>query len=405
MMRHLVYLIEFIAIVIITAWLFVQPGALTLDWGEYHIETQLVTAFLGFFIIFIMVRILFKTWRFIVLFPTRLFEKSTRMRPKKGIEALTQSILATALHETDTARQEAKRFERFLGGNPIYQALLAYNYLNDGKVEEAIAASQAMKDHEAGDILSWYFQARIAIIEKKDLQALECLQRLFQTHNKSPWVVKNLLKYSLRLHQFAVAQQALKKVERMNLMTSQQINQCQALILYHQAQNNAFTIDQKEDLLERAHRLAPELPHVAIQYSKILRMKDKLKRAKKMIEHSWASYPHPDLIEEYLSIEAATSPKAIMDAVDHVVSNNPNDEQAYLAMAKIALNHGQWGRARAALHDFQERWEASQDVCHLMAQLELMEHGDQTRYREWMERALKAERTNVKETTLETLFG
>jgi HemY protein len=388
-MRLFIVVVELIALVAVAAWLVTQPGSVSLHWGEYHIESSLSVSFLGLAVVFLCLAFILKVWHFIVMLPANVYAYTQKLRPEKGLKALTQSVISTALEEYEQARVEAVRFERYLGDNAVYKGLVAFNYLQEGKLEDARKICETMKNDGDAKTLSWIMEARSALRDGKESLALGSLQSLYQLHEKSPWVIRQLLKCSLKLKLFEVGLDVLKKSERLGILTAPSIKRCKALIFFEQAELESVSLEQKERLLEQAHRLAPELVRVTVQYSKVLRLQDNPKRARKAIEQSWTLHPHGDLLDEYMAIDHEADPKVIMKTASRLVSFNEQDANSYLALAKFALKMQEWSRARAALHDYQEKHEMTTDFCYLMARLELSEHVDHGRYREWIEKAFQ----------------
>jgi len=388
-LRLFIIIAELIALIVVAVWLVAQPGSVTIDVGGYTYQTELYVAFLSLVALFIVVSIVLKAWHFIVLLPARMYAYTQKLRPEKGMRALLQGVIATALEEHDQARAEVARFERNLGENGVQKGLLAFNDLQQGKLDSARVICESMKGDGDEKTLSWILEVHIALKEGKDALALSALQHLYQMHERSPWVLRELLKCSLKLGMYDQALDILKKAERRDVLDPAITKQQRALIHYEQAQAESADLFQKEALLEQAHRLAPDIVKVAVQYAKILRMMEKPKKARKILEQTWTLHPHEDLLEEYITLDHETDPKAIMKVAARLYSYNEHDQNSCLAMAKLAMKLQEWGRARAALHDFQEKYEMTQEACYLMARLELGQHGDQTRYREWMEKAME----------------
>lgn len=387
-MRIFITIAELLVLMAVAIWLVTQPGSVSLEWGEYHMETSLAVTYLAIAAAFLVLAFVLKIWRFIILLPSRMYAYTQKLRPEKGLKALTQSVIAAALEEYDQARNEAYRFERYLGENPVQKALLGFSDLAEDKFDDARRVCETMKNADDAKTLSWIIEARIALRDGKESIALGALQSLSLLHDKSPWVIRELIKCSLKLGMYDVALETLKRAERLNVISAGAIKHCRAIIFYNQSENASLSLEQKENLLEGAHRLAPELASVAVKYSKTLRLLDKSKRAKKAIEQSWTVNPDHVLLEEYLAIDHETDPKAIMKTANALVAFNATHGNSYLAIAEFALRMQEWNRARAALHDFQEKHEMNQGACYLMARLELSQHADHARYREWMERAL-----------------
>lgn len=403
-MRIFILGVELLVIVAVSLWLVTQPGSIVIEWGEYHVDRSLAFSFLVLTGAFLLLTFVVKIWRFIVLLPSRMYAYSQKLRPEKGLQALTQSIVATALEEYDQAKNDAYRFERYLGENAVYKGLIAFNNCAQQQWDEARKICETMKAEPDSKTLSWIIEARVAIAEGRDIIALSCLQNLYQLHEKSPWVLRELLRCSLKLKMYDISLDVLKKAERASVLPLSMIKKTRAVIFYHQAEKETISLEQKENLLEGAHRLAPELVKISVQYSKVLRLLDKGKRSKKVIEQSWTVQPHSDLLEEYMAIEHDTDPKTMMKTAAKLISYNEQHPESYLAIARFALKMQEWGRARAALHDFQEKHEMTAQACYLMARLELSQHADQTRYREWMERAYSAIKLDNTEMDIENVI-
>lgn len=402
-MRTLVFFIEFLIVVGIAIWLFGQPGAITIDWAGYHLEIQLSVAFLGLVALFLLTSFLIFIWRAIVLFPSRLIERSKRLQPAKGLKSLTQAVTHMILEEYDQAHQKTKKLQKYLGESSVQKGLEAEIYFKGKKYDEAIAACESI-DEEEGHTLSWTLQAKIAMERGKEQEAIvvEHLSKLLKEHASSPWILRNLIKYCVQVDMLETALLAIKKAEKIKLYPNNVANRCHGFILFQKSKKSDNTLEEKEKLLEDAYRLASDIPQIVVQYAKVLRAKDKDRKARKVLEQGWAAHPHQDIFEAYVT---NTEPKEALAAVDRLLSFNSSQLTSYLVIADYALSHQLWGRARAALQDAQKEYGLSQDLCQKFAQLERLERGDQTAYREWMERALSSPRLQKHAITIESILG
>lgn len=403
-MRLFIIIAELIGLLAITVWLVAQPGSITIDLGGYTYQADLYVAFLAMALLFVVVTIVLKIWHFIVLFPARMYAYTQRMRPEKGMRALLQGVIATALEEFDQARAEAYRVERFLGENGVQKGLLVLNDMHQARWESARAICETMKADNDSRTLSWIFEARMALDEGKEAQALTPLQQLYQLHENSPWVLRELLKTAYNLGMYDLASEVLKKAERTDLLDQKKIKQARALVNYEQSKAAHLDEFQRENYLEQANRLAPGIVTIALDYSKVLRLMEKTKRARKVLEAAWSIQPDFRLLEEYTLLDHETDPKAIMKAVNRLVSYNEKHLDSYIAIAKFSIKMQEWGRARAALNDYREKHAETQEYFYLMARLELSEHGDHSRYREWMEQAIQLPKTEAHELVVRDII-
>ena len=202
---------------------------------------------------------------------------------------------------------------------------------------------------------------------------------------------------------FDLALDVLKKAERMEVMDQKVIKKARAMINYEQAKLESDEF-RKESYLEQANRLAPDITSVAVDYSKLLKHMDKIKRARKVLEAAWSAQPDISLLEEYIGLDPETDPKEVMKSANRLVGYNEHHPDGYLALAQLSIKMQEWGKARAALNAYQDVREADKEYCYLMARLELSQHADQTRYREWMERAIQLTKMPAQDVRLEDLL-
>lgn len=392
MLKKIILSLEFIAFVAIAIWFVMQPGSVSVDIGGYTYQVELYVAFLVLTAAFFLASLVLKLWHLIVFFPVRMYEYTQKLRPQKGVRALQQGVIAAGLEEYEQARSEVQRFERFLGENGIHKGLLAFIDLQQGKFDSARAICETMKADGDEKTLSWILEARVALLEQKLSMALIPLQQLYQIHDRSPWVIRELLRCALSLRLYDMSLELLKRADRLDILPQAWIKRSRALIHFEQAEAES-DLFKKETLLEQAHRLSPDVVKIAAQYAKVLRLIEKPKKARKVLEQTWGYQPHYDLMEEFLALDHETDPKEVVKTAARLISYNELDQESYLIMAQLAIKLSEWGRARAALHEFQEKFDLTPEACYLMARLELGQHGDQTRYREWMEKAVQHQPT------------
>jgi len=80
-----------------------------------------------------------------------------------------------------------------------------------------------------------------------------------------------------------------------------------------------------------------------------------------------------------------------MKRIKDLASMRANNPDGAMALAKVAIDAGEWQTARDALKRV-FRSNPTQEACLLMSELEEAEHGDRGRVREWLARAVHAPR-------------
>ncbi|HEX7790274.1 MAG TPA: heme biosynthesis protein HemY, partial [Afipia sp.] len=106
------------------------------------------------------------------------------------------------------------------------------------------------------------------------------------------------------------------------------------------------------------------------------------------IETAWVAQPHPDLADAYAHVRLGDSALNRLDRVEKLAAKVPGHIEGGLAVARAAIDAGEFARARETLAPFIAA--PTQRVAILMAELERAEHGDGGNARSWMLRAVRA---------------
>jgi HemY protein len=139
-----------------------------------------------------------------------------------------------------------------------------------------------------------------------------------------------------------------------------------------------------------AVRLAPDLVPAAALAARLLADAGEAHKARRIIQTAWRSQPHPDLADIYAHVRPSDSARERLARVEALARQAPGHIEAALAVARAALDAREFATARTALARFID--QPTQRVAMLMAELEELEHGDEGRAREWMARAVRAQR-------------
>src|SRR5262249_12251009 len=107
-----------------------------------------------------------------------------------------------------------------------------------------------------------------------------------------------------------------------------------------------------------------------------------------ILETAWKANPHPEIAEAYANLRFGDSARDRLARVEKLASKTPNQLEAALARARAALDAREFSIARGALAPYIA--PPTRRVATLMAEIEEVEHGDEGRVREWMNRAMRA---------------
>jgi HemY protein len=137
-----------------------------------------------------------------------------------------------------------------------------------------------------------------------------------------------------------------------------------------------------------AVKLAPDLVPAAALAGRRLAETGEARKAGKILTAAWKINPHPDIAEAYANLRFGDTARARLTRVQTLADKLPGQLEGAIAVARAALDAGDFGVARAALAPYLSA--PTRHVATLMAEIEETEHGDEGRVREWMGRAMRA---------------
>ncbi|MEP4294286.1 MAG: heme biosynthesis protein HemY, partial [Rhizobiaceae bacterium] len=138
-----------------------------------------------------------------------------------------------------------------------------------------------------------------------------------------------------------------------------------------------------------ACKLAPGLtPAASIAARLLVRLNDG-RKAGKILETAWRTNSHPDIADAYVNLNVGDNASQRLARARKLTAASPNDREGLFAIAKAALDAGEFQTARDTMEKIL-RESASERSCLLMADIEQAEYGDRGRVREWLSRAVSA---------------
>jgi len=141
------------------------------------------------------------------------------------------------------------------------------------------------------------------------------------------------------------------------------------------------------ELERQAFQLDKGFAPAAMAHARRLREGGSPRRAKAVLEEAWATAPHPDLAEPYLTDEP--DPLLQVKAVEQLIRRNPDAAESRLLLARTALSAGLTGRARGVLDALVSSGDADRRAYLLLAELEEAEHGESAEARAAQSRWLR----------------
>lgn len=374
------------------AWLADRPGDLVIDWQGYLIETSVFRAVV---LLTLMVGLVLFSWsllRNLWASPAAVGSFLNRRRQKRGLDALSSGMIAVGAGDRATATRYAIQARKSLPNEPLTHLLRAQAAQLSGDKATARRIFEAMlasPDTEQLGLRGLFLEAER---EGETEAAKQFAERAIRLNAALTWPIDALFDLQCKAADWSGALETLAIARKSGQIEKASANRRRAVLLTAQAQL-AEDGDPERALARalEAHALAPGLVPAAAIAGRLLASRGNTPRATKVIQTTWQKSPHPDLATAYAYARLGDSPRDRLERVKKLATLNPYSLESPIAVAVSAIEAKDYDAARQALEPLLES-RLTQRVCTLMARIEGEQHGDKGRVREWLARAVNAQR-------------
>ncbi len=203
------------------------------------------------------------------------------------------------------------------------------------------------------------------------------------------WASHALLTEAAIAGDWEAAQTLISRQRQNRVIDEKTANRWQAAILT----GEAIAVEENDEpraaaLALKAHGLDPALAPAATVAARRLAQQGSLRKARRVIEKTWALSPHPDLAPLCVR-KARRRPPRPAEARSPVAADSARRRRGAVVHARAAIDAQEWQEARSALESYAAT-NAAPRVCILMAEIEEGQSADKGKAREWLSRALRA---------------
>ncbi len=373
--------------VAVAIWLAERPGLVVVDWQGWHVETSVGFVTLGVFLLAVVTALTYNSWRTIRMVPRRVIDARRGQRRANGYRALTLGMVAVAAGDIEEARRQAKKADSLLDDRPLTQLLTAQSAQLGGDEAAAQRYFTAMLEQPETEFLGLRGLITQALKSGDKTRALELVERANSLRPGTPWVLDTLIELRSGAGDWRSAQLALEEGLRRKAVPAAAGERWLAALLMERARESADDAETEAALQQarRAHELDPGLTPAAVMLARAQAAKGNARRARKVLEDSWAVAPHPDLAAAYLEISGVDDSLKRVGVLEKLAARNRGAFEARLAMAEALLDAALWGEARKRLQALVAE-EPSARLFSLMARLEEGD-GKPDAVRGWLDKA------------------
>lgn len=391
MTRALWFILKLAILVAIVVWLAENPGAVTLAWRGYVVETSIAILLLAIAAVAVVAALLYRLWKAVRGAPGRFGRRRQTRKRERGYQALTRGMVAVAAGDAAAARRFAAEADNLLRDPPLTMLLSAQAAQLNGDDRAAETYFQAMLERPETAFLGVRGLLNKALRENDRPVALKLARQAHDLQPRTPWVLTTLFDLEARSGHWEQAERILLEAQKLGAVAPDIARRHRTALLLERSYEAelAGRPGEAQTLAGSAHDQMPGFAPAAVRSALLLSRAGKTKPAVRTIERAWRNEPHPDLAEAFRAIEPDAEPLAQVKRFERLVAASPDHLESHLAMARAALAARLWGEARKHLSQALAV-RPSRRVYRLLADLAQEEHGDAVGARDWLAKAALA---------------
>ncbi len=377
-----------------------SPGEVTIAFAGREFILTPLGALIWLLVLVLAVLILLKIVGLIVAFVRFLLGDETaisryfsRNRQRRGLDALSSSMLALAGGEAKLAERKAAKAERLLGRPEMTGLVKAQAAEMNGETDKAYELYKSMLENDRTRFIAVHGLMRHKL-EAGDTDTALALARkasaLRPTHGP---VLNTLFELQSRKEDWSGARETLNAKLHARMLPRDVGARRDAVLSLADARKALAegNTSRGHEAAKQANKLAPTLVPAAALAAEAHVADGSKRRATRVLTKAWAANPHPDLAGAFAAIEPNETPSARRKRFDALIGAYPAHAESRLLAAELALADEDFPGARKALGDLPQTEPTTRSLA-LMAAVERGLGAPEVEVRGWLAKALGASR-------------
>ncbi len=388
-MRVVIFFFVQLAI-LVAIGLFLQshPGAVTLEWLGYRIETSMGVLAVALAVLVVVAVFVHRLLRTVILTPGRLADWWVYDREKRGYKALSTGLVAAAAGDTDETQRQAKRAGAMLHDAPLARLLSAQAAQMRGEEDSARRYFETMLEESDTAFLGLRGLLMQALRAGDSARALELAEQAHALRPKAPWVLQTLVDLRARAEQWPKVLETVTQAAKVGAYTPAEANHVLAVANTEAARAAVADGDVDAGLrhIRQALKAEPGFAPAAVHLADLHRAAGKPARAADALIKAWTNRPHPSIADQFRNLYADNKPAQRAKRLRALAAANPDHPESHLVLAELAIDEENWEEARRELQQVSEDAVGARGYM-LLAEVEDRAGTDPAAVRELLDKA------------------
>ncbi|NIY79338.1 heme biosynthesis protein HemY [Celeribacter sp. HF31] len=404
MLWSLVKIVVFVILVAALAYggtvLMETEGGAQIAFGSYEITLTPLKAVLALIALIVAIYVALKLLgllvavsRFLLGDETAISRYFDRNREKKGIEAVTDGMMALASGDGRLALAKASKAEKYLQKPELTNLLKAQAAVMNGDKLTAERAFKQLVTDERTRFVGVQGIMKQKLDEGDTDTALKLAEKAFALKPKHVETQDILLRLQAGKGDWAAARGTLSAKLKHGAIPRDVHKRRDAVLALSQAKGvfeEGASIESREAAIE-ANKKSPDLIPAAVMASDEYVAEGKQRQAARVIKKAWEAQPHPDLAAAFARIEPKETPEQRIKRFGALTKVHPENPESQMLAAELYIAAEDFPAARRALGDLAEMNPTARSLT-ILAAIERGEGAEDVVVRGWLTRALTAPR-------------
>ncbi|MBW6416215.1 heme biosynthesis protein HemY [Celeribacter sp. PS-C1] len=404
MLWSLVKIVVFVILVAALAYggtvLMETEGGAQIAFGSYEITLTPLKAVLALIALIVAIYVALKLLgllvavaRFLLGDETAISRYFDRNREKKGIEAVTDGMMALASGDGRLALAKASKAEKYLQKPELTNLLKAQAAVMNGDKLTAERAFKQLVADERTRFVGVQGIMKQKLEEGDTATALKLAEKAFALKPKHVETQDILLRLQAEKGDWSAARSTLSAKLKHGAIPRDVHKRRDAVLALSQAKGvfeKGASIESREAAIE-ANKKSPDLIPAAVMASDEYVAEGKQRQATRVIKKAWEAQPHPDLAAAFARIEPKETPEQRIKRFAALTKVHPENPESKMLASELYIAAEDFPAARRALGDLAEINPTARSLT-ILAAIERGEGAEDVVVRGWLTRALTAPR-------------
>jgi HemY protein len=393
--RALWFFLQISFVVCAAVWLLSQKGAVDVVWNSYSFNINLGVFLLGLAIAMLLGMALLRVFGAIASMPSRYSRYKLERNRARGLRALTRGFVSVAAGDAKKATSFARDVRKLLPDERGLPLLLEAQAARLRGEEGAARRSfeELLLDEDAA-FFGIKGLLKSSIEEGDTIKALSYAKTAQGQNPKQGWIVKSVYDLELQNRHWDAAYKTLERLKKLKAIDEAQAKKDETALLLILAEIDQTSGNESAGLkkIERAVKIDPSFVPAVVRLGQYHAGKGRRGKVASLIERAWKISPHPELADLWDKVAPTNKSSDLgrrLRWMEKLVALDTQNADVHVAAAKVAMDDGLWGEARAHLVTAEEIRPSAQ-IYRLRAKLEEETTFNANSINHWLQKATEA---------------